>query len=189
MFLGAYSLLGQSEISPEVDPDRIIQDSITAPIKNGTFKTLGTLFAGKPGRAALAGLLVPGGGQIYNKRYWKAPVVWAIDGAIIYYYFKNRKLYRGFRDAYALKFTDPDASYLKVTDKNALREYRNRYLLRTEQAGIAFVVVHILSVIEAFTDAHLMDFDIDENLSMAVKNTSLPLHENGLLGVHLKYNF
>ena len=189
IFFCTYTLLAQEDTDFQ-NPDQleIPTDSTSAPIERGTLKTLKTIFQGKPGKAALYGLVIPGGGQIYNKRYWKAPIVWAADGVAIWYFLQNRSFWIGFKDAYALSFTDSNASFQGISGKSNLREFRNQFQLDTERAGIAIIVIHFISVLEAFTDSHLMDFDISEDLSFQMKTETIPLYgAQSSLGVHYTF--
>lgn len=166
----------------------IPSDSTSAPIKRGTLKTLKLIFEGKPGKAAMYSLLIPGGGQIYNRKYWKAPIVWAADGVAIYLFIDNRREYRYFRDAYTAKLAGRDVTYRGISNAESLLAFRNDFQLQSERAGIAIVVLHLVSMIEAFTDQHLKNFDIDENLSIDIRNIQLPLGDQAA-GLSLIYKF
>jgi hypothetical protein len=58
------------------------------------------MFAGRPGKAALYSLIIPGAGQAYNKKYWQVPIVWGAVGTVGYFVIDNSKEYRDLRDAY-----------------------------------------------------------------------------------------
>lgn len=170
---------------------KIPTDSTSAATSRGTLETFKTIFEGKPGKSALYGVLIPGGGQLYNKRYWKAPIVWAIDGVAIWWYIDNRMEYIGWRDAYIHMLKGEITVYNNITNRNTIRTFRNDARLQTERAGFTIILVHLLSVIEAFTDQHLMDFDIDDDLSFTIKNMpiDIPFSSTSVTGVGLKYRF
>jgi hypothetical protein len=144
-------------------------------------KTKAGLFAGKPGRAALYSLILPGAGQAYNKKYWQVPIVWAGVGAMGYVMVTNVKDYRGYRDQYreflladiedrqvvldpkyGLRSEDPYIPYTQEQTRN-LRDAQNRYRQLTI---IGFAAVWIANSAQAYVSAHLLEFDIDEDLTL-----------------------
>lgn len=159
------------------DPEkfRVPADSTAAPIANGTIKTFKMIFSGKPGIAAGYALVIPGAGQLYNKRYWKAPIVWAADAAAITYFIYNRQLWLDFQSALEMKIEDPSFTYRGITSEESMRAFRNQFQLDTERAGIAIVIIHVASIIEAFTDRHLMEFDVSEDLSLDIQPQTYPI--------------
>lgn len=179
---------GQNEDFDDPEKFRIPTDSTSAPTKNGTLETFRTIFEGNPGKAVTYGLLIPGGGQLYNKRYWKAPLVWAADATAIYFFVRNRQLYLGFQEALELKIEDSSYVYLGISSEESIRQFRNQFQLDMERAGIAIVIVHLASVIEAFTDRHLMEFDTSEDLSLRIQPQTYPVFGNSA-SFGVVYNF
>lgn len=125
--------------------------------KNGFF----SLFKGKPGKAAFYSLVIPSGGQVYNRRWWKVPIALGIDGGLTYVLIHNRSQYREAQELYetALVEMDPLASRYK--------EARDYYRKWSEYAWVWLVAGHLMTVIDAYVDRHLMDFDISPDLSIA----------------------
>ena len=169
------TIYGQETDFDDPQEFRIPSDSTSAPTKNGTLETFKTIFDGKPGKAVTYGLLIPAGGQLYNKRYWKAPLVWAGDATAIYFFVTNRQLYLDFQEALEIKIEDPSYSFLGISSEESIRQFRNQFRLDMERAGIAIVIVHLGSVIEAFTDRHLMEFDTSEDLSFTITPQIYPI--------------
>jgi hypothetical protein len=150
--------------------------------KVNTFKTI---FNGKPGSAALYSLLIPSGGQIYNKKWWKVPVAIGIDSWFTYQLILKKKLYNQF-DKIVIDYQNniPNADYTLGQAVN------NRAQLRgiVESAWVYVVLGHLVTVFDAYVDRHLLDFDISTDLS---SNPSDPYLENPLSTVQLvsfKYN-
>ena len=56
-----------------------------------------------PSKAAFYSAIFPGMGQVYNKKYWKTPIVWGAMGTSIYYYLNNNKEFKRYRTAYKLR--------------------------------------------------------------------------------------
>ncbi|MGB1121810.1 MAG: DUF5683 domain-containing protein [Saprospiraceae bacterium] len=124
-----------------------------------------------PKKAAFYSTVFPGGGQLYNRQYWKAPIALGAVGTAGYFVYDNTIQYRRFRDAYRLRVDgDPttvdEFANIPGANEAALVEKRDSYRKFMEQSYIAVVVVYGLQVLEAYTAAHLKNFDIDEDLSL-----------------------
>jgi len=148
-----------------------------------------------PSKAAFYSAILPGGGQIYNKKYWKAPIVWAAMGTSAYYYIHNSNEYDRYRTAFKLRtqglkdeFTDINGNVLISTPglENAqivLRKNRDLSLL----TGI---LLYVLQIVEASVNAHLLQFDTSDNLSLKPMVYPDPLFiESPKVGLTLKYSF
>jgi len=125
------------------------------------------IFYGNPGKAAFYGLIVPGGGQIYNKKWWKLPLVYALEGGLIAYIYDSTKNYNGFQNAYKDNL-DPDIvgkGFRGITATNVLLTQRNKYRQQREYAWVFFIGGHLITIFEAFIDRHLMEFDVSDDLS------------------------
>ncbi|MEM6765244.1 MAG: DUF5683 domain-containing protein [Bacteroidota bacterium] len=132
------------------------------------------LFAGKrpPYDADIAwqrSAIFPGWGQIYNKGYWKVPLVYGAYigmGAVIVY---NNDQYNRFRTAYLARVDDdPDTEDTEFPDTistQGLRDARDRARRGRDYAIILSVGVHVLQIIEAYVDANLKDFNTDNDLA------------------------
>lgn len=137
------------------------------------------IFYGKPGRAALYGLLIPGGGQIYNRRWWKLPFVYAVEGGLIWWIYTSDKNYRGFQKAYLNNLNnvnEPDymeEDFLGVTQVPLLLSNRNKFRKQREYSYIFFIGGHLITIFEAFIDRHLMDFDTSDDLTIGPVSTGL----------------
>lgn len=135
----------------------------------------------RPSKAAFYSAVLPGLGQIYNKRYWKVPIVWGAIGAGIYAINYNNDRYDRFRDAFKRRqagFTDdefydlngsgivpgsPDFSDAALQDAQ-IRAQRDRDL-----SILISVILYVLNIIDANVDAHLQQFNTDENLSLHMR--------------------
>lgn len=117
--------------------------------------------------------LIPGAGQIYNKKYWKLPIVYGGMGAtgyLIYYYGNLTSIYRKEYVARATGKTEDlstDAKIAGMTDDEVLLN-RNIYRRNMEISVAACVIVYILSIVDASVDAHLFYYDVSDNLSLGV---------------------
>ncbi|MFT6334894.1 MAG: hypothetical protein ACJATI_001640 [Halioglobus sp.] len=125
------------------------------------------IFYGKPGKAAFYGLVIPGGGQIYNKKWWKLPFVYAVEGGTIYWIIASTRNYKELQTAY-LNNLDPLNNLIPVgdvTDVNILLTNRNRWRKQKEYSWIFFLGGHLITIFESFIDRHLMEFDVSDDLT------------------------
>lgn len=139
-------------------------DTISVSDTTKKSNTFFTLFRGKPGRAALYSLVIPGGGQAYNKKWWKVPLAIGIDGVAYYNVYFNQTLYKRYDNIYktlAAGGSHPD--FFSASDVAPLRSsYRQKY----EYAWLYFGIAHMVTVFDAFVDRHLIEFDISQDLSV-----------------------
>ena len=163
-----------------------------------------------PTRALWLALVIPGGGQIYNRKYWKLPLVCGGFMGCIYALTWNNMMYKDYSQAY-IDITDDDpgtASYNKfmhlgrVIDDTNIERYKTVFKNRKDKyrrwRDLSFFVmvgVYALSVIDAYVDAELSVFDISKDLSLKVQPAVMgnPLSDNPLyassLGVNCSLNF
>ena len=143
-------------------------------------------FSGKPGRAALIGLIVPAGGQFYNRRFIKGTIFLAAELAGIYYALDRSSYYNQVDDCYKTllttgECTDPTFANVELT---TLRNHRESVRESRDFAWLGLIIGHVFVVAEAFVDRHLMRFNVNEDLSIDLKafdnghllSLSIPLH-------------
>lgn len=142
----------------------------------------------KPGNA-LKWALIPGGGQVYNRSWWKLPLVYGGIMGAIGYAENSQSNYRRAINALEAKcygVEDPDSctptthefTGTSLDDISALRNIRDTYDKRRQSAYIFVFLAYILQGVEAYTDAHLKTFDVDEDLSLIKLG---PIPQNGAL--------
>jgi hypothetical protein len=126
-----------------------------------------------PKKAAIMSLVVPGAGQVYNKGIWyvKVPVIYAALGGMVYLIDFNQSRYRRFRDAYRLKLQDQPHEFTntRLDNERTLRVLRDNYDKNTQLSYVGIVAVYALQSVEAFVNAHLNSFDINDDLSLQLK--------------------
>ena len=163
-----------------------------------------------PQRALWLALVIPGGGQIYNRKYWKLPIVYGGFMGCIYALTWNNTMYKDYSQAF-IDISDDDpstASYMKfmhlgrvINDQN-LERYKTLFKKRKDKyrrwRDLSFFVmvgIYAVSVIDAYVDAELSVFDISKDLSLKVQPTVIgnPLADNPIyassLGVNCSLNF
>ncbi|MEJ2585326.1 MAG: DUF5683 domain-containing protein [Robiginitalea sp.] len=132
-----------------------------------------------PSRAAFYSAVLPGLGQIYNKRYWKVPIVWGAIGTGVYAYLYNDDLYDRFRTAFKRRragFTDDEFYDLNKSDDvipsspdlsdQALQDSQERYQRDRDLALLITIALYALNIIDANVDAHLKQYNVNEDLSL-----------------------
>ncbi|MDR0205916.1 MAG: DUF5683 domain-containing protein [Bacteroidales bacterium] len=115
--------------------------------------------------------LVPGAGQIYNKKYWKLPLVYGgigVSSYLIYRFGNETTMYR--REVLARANNEVDKHNPKLEDKTdqQILEARNISRRNMEISIAACAIVYVLSIVDASVDAHLFYYDISDNLSLGV---------------------
>ena len=139
----------------------------------------------KPGRAALYSVLLPGAGQIYNRKYWKAPIVWAGLGVCVYFIKNNSEQYVRYRDDYvAIVDNDPTTvdEYHGQVSAESLRSTADTYRKWRDLSYFCFAGVYLLNIVDAEVDGYFVRFDVSNDLSLDLR-PSLPMAANGALGV------
>ncbi|TFH27092.1 MAG: hypothetical protein E4H10_05030 [Bacteroidia bacterium] len=128
-------------------------------------------YSHSPLKATLYALVLPGLGQAYNKKYWKMPIVWAGLGGVVYAVSFNTKKYQ-------------QATYDFAEDPSDQNQYALKYWRRyMELSYIGLVVVYAFQVLDAYVDAHLHNWNVNDNLSMGVAPSLQPLmHPSSLTG-------
>lgn len=145
-----------------------------------------------PMRAVWLGTIVPGLGQIYNRSYWKLPIVYGGFMGCIYAITWTNNQYDGYKNAYRDIYfdirngevtNDPSKAYIAILPEgytidmmggasayqNRLKEWQNRSRRNRDLAIAVTAIVYALTLVDAYVDAQLFDFDISTNLSLNVQ--------------------
>jgi hypothetical protein len=136
--------------------------------------------AHSPKKAAIRSALVPGLGQIYNKKYWKLPIVYGALGASGAVFVYNLTNYRDTRFAYRVKYNmrvnrtdsllfNSIKSNLQPLPEESLRYYRDQFRRDIDYSVLFFLLLWGLNVVDASVDAHLKTFDVGPDLSFQLK--------------------
>lgn len=142
-----------------------------------------------PNKAIVRSAILPGWGQITNKKYWKLPLVYGALGVTAGIFFRNIRQYKDAKNAYILaKDNDPTNDYLikqpyySVKDQpERIRTFRNEVRQNVDYTVLVFLIFWGLNVADAAVDAHLKTFDVSDNLSFQFKPGYSPLaNTNGL---------
>lgn len=124
------------------------------------------IFKGEPGRAALYSLIAPGGGQIYNRRPVKAGLAILADATAVGVAIYWSREFNMWTDQYRLFLDEGIPVNGFITDISTLERQRNTLRQYRDYSWAAVGVVHLITVVEAFVDRHLLEFDMDEDLTL-----------------------
>lgn len=134
------------------------------------------IFFPSPARAAMLSATLPGLGQIYNRRYWKVPIIYAGFGTLLYFVDFNTTNYNKWRKAWLARVdgnpNTVDDFPLHSTD--VLERAMNFYRRNLEITYILSAALYLINILDASVDAHLMNFDVGETLSFGVKPATMP---------------
>ncbi|HON17768.1 MAG TPA: DUF5683 domain-containing protein [Salinivirgaceae bacterium] len=123
-----------------------------------------------PRAATLMSAILPGSGQIFNKKYWKAPIIYGGFATLYYFSEYNHKQFIKYRDMYNQKIasrTNPDiVDPAPQFSAEAIRLEREDWRRNRDLNYIGIALLYILNVIDANVDAHLIDYDVSDDLSM-----------------------
>ena len=142
-----------------------------------------------PAKAAFYSAILPGLGQAYNKKYWKIPIVYGAMGTSLYLYADNKKKYNEYRDAYKSRLSgnpDPNYDYLTDTQLISAQEFYQR---NASLSGLFVIGFYVLNIIDANVDAALIQFNVNQTLSVRPEITPDAVTLKSNLGLTLNYRF
>ena len=139
-----------------------------------------------PQKATLYSAIFPGLGQIYNKKYWKVPIVYGAIGIPAYLFFYNKKYYNASR--YALKvvvsgttnadsLSKVDPQLRALVDRKAegsILNYRNQFRRDMDYSVLITLLMWGLNIVDATVDGHLKGFDVSDELTLKVRPILMP---------------
>lgn len=119
-----------------------------------------------PSKAAFYSAVVPGLGQVYNRSYWKVPLVYAAIGTTAYFFIDNNKQYNRYRDAYKQRLTGQIDEFDGVLSNQNLIDAQKQFRSNRDLSLLLVFGAYILNIVDANVDAHLQQFNVTENLSL-----------------------
>ena|SRR5687767_959003 len=151
------------------------KDSVAIPIVKDTVKK--KIYS--PKKAAIRSAIFPGLGQIYNKKYWKLPIIYGAlgtTGAVFFYNLSNYKDLRlAYRVRYNIRVNNDSTDFEKIEpqllplSEESLRFNRDEFRRNIDYSVLIFALLWGLNVVDAAVDAHLKHFDVSPGLSLRIK--------------------
>ena len=162
--ISVFLLLCDSVLSQTKDSINSITDSTKLAKANKK-----KIYSG-PRKASILSAVLPGLGQVYNRKYWKVPIVYAGLGGFGYMFYFNNAQYNDFRkEVRAAYDNDPATLYDTRYSPDQLQILKLYYRKYRDIAIIGMGVVYLVNIIDANVDAHLKTFDVSDDLSINVE--------------------
>ena len=144
-----------------------------------------------PSKAAFYSAVVPGLGQIYTKKFWKLPLIYGMIGSSIYGYHYNNQEMKRYRVAYKRRlagYTD-DEFYGRILQESQLIEGYKYHRKYRDVSALFILGSYLLNILDANIGAHLLQFNVNENLVLSPKlrNNLISKKTNLGLSINLKF--
>ena len=142
-----------------------------------------------PAKAAFYSAILPGLGQAYNKKYWKIPIVYGAIGVSMYFYIDSNQKYNQYRDAYKRRlegYSDDEFSYY---NNDQLISAQKFYQRNRDLSALFVVGFYVLNIVDANIDAHLTQFNVNDNLSVAPDIYQSDFTAKPNIGLTFNYTF
>jgi len=183
LLLWGYTITGALAQVITAGPDSTLIRTATDPLPPEQ-KGLST-----PGKAALYSAILPGLGQVYNKSYWKVPLIYAAAAGLGYSIAFNHSNYLKFRQAVVVRrdtistnnvdeYTPRLVNFTNVQAINSLSRARDANRRRRDYSILYSILAYGLNITEAYVHAHLKGFDVGDDLSLQVSPTFLQVAQN-----------
>lgn len=141
-----------------------------------------------PAKAAFYSAILPGLGQVYNKKYWKVPLVYGAMGTSLYFYRSNNGKYHQYRDAYKKRLAgQPDE--FEFLDNDRLIAAQRFYQRNRDLSLLITAAFYILNIVDANVNAHLKQFNVNDNLTLAPDLYQNEINNKPNVGVTINYRF
>jgi len=176
---GDSTIIEESGIQIKTDS---VLTSDTVRIKKGKFQP-------DAKRAGLYSALIPGFGQLYNRQYWKMPIIYAAMGTTMYFVIKGNSDYRRYRKAYVSRLSNGANSndeFQGILSDQAIKQYQDGARQNMDMMIVLTVVGYAGQILEAISGAHLRNFDISPDLTMQIRPVITPINT---FGIGLVMNF
>jgi len=145
----------------------------------------------RPAKAAFYSAVLPGLGQVYNKRYWKLPLVYGSIGASVYAYDQNQKNYVRYRDAYKRRiagYSDDEFQGL-IASTDRLIDGQDFYKRNRDRSMLFILGFYFLNVLDANIDAHLKQYNVSSDLSFKPYFDVTPIDAKPVAGMRVALTF
>jgi hypothetical protein len=135
--------------------------------------------------------LIPGGGQVYNHRYWKVPVIYVGFGLLTYSFIFYNKVYGEVRVSYkesinGIPIANPE--YANVPEE-MLYTLRESYKKSRDLSAIGLAGWYVFNLIDAAVDAHLQEFDVSDKLTLKITPQYQFGYAGAYTGLQLRFKF
>lgn len=140
-----------------------------------------------PAKAAFYSAILPGLGQAYNKKYWKIPIIYGAIGTSLYFYSVNNDLYNSYRDAYKSRLAGSEFDQYYYLSDNQLIAAQDFYQKNKDISMLFAIGFYILNIVDANVDAHLLQFNVNNKLTISPDINSNNLYRETNFGLTFNY--
>ncbi len=202
ILMGALFIL-PNRASAQDDSSKVVSDSgAVIVVSDNVIPSDDTLSSSKkrkhsPRIAVISSALIPGLGQVYNRKYWKLPIIYGAGVGLYFFFDYNNDYYQRLKKAYDLKSRDPNAvisdpDLSDITDIGAIERNRDNYR-RYRDFNIIFMgLLYVGNIIDAMVDAHMYTYDISRDLTMRIEPAIIPTttsNYTATCGLKVKFSF
>ena len=139
-----------------------------------------------PSKAAVYSTLLPGLGQAYTKKYWKIPIIYAGLITSGYYLNDNYQKYNSYKKTFIDRVNgEYNDQYINVYSDNDLQTLTSFYRRNAEVSSLLFLLTYILNILDASVNAHLLNYDISENISINLMPKNMSNNSYSIINMHL----
>lgn len=188
------ALQAQAQAVPDTSLNRVVADTMPArnapvlaapaPDQRAYDSLRGKVrpFQPNPKKSALYSCILPGAGQLYNRQYWKVPVIYAGMAVSFYFLIDNSNNYQRFRKAYIGRINNPGYKdeFTDIYTQAELQLYQNAYKKYLDMTILFTGLGYTLQVLDALAFAHLKNFDVSKDISMKLQPVAMPNGDPGL---------
>ena len=139
-------------------------------------------------KAAYYSAILPGLGQAYNKKYWKIPIVYGALGTSAYLAINNRNYHRDYRTELEFRSVGESTGFRGALPDEKLEEQLEYWRKWRDFAYVATGAVYLLNILDATVDAHLQDFNVDDDLSFHPSPVIDQIDGNFYYGINLSFD-
>jgi len=122
-----------------------------------------------PKKAGIYSAIIPGAGQVYTKKYWKVPIIYAGLITSAYYIKENHNSYRTYKESYLNRLNKNNSDEFQEYSNSDLKTLTDYYRRNREVSILLFTLTYFLNIVDASVNAHLLNYDISDNLSINIK--------------------
>ena len=140
-----------------------------------------------PKRAALYSAIIPGAGQVYTKKYWKVPIIYAGLITSVYYINESNDFYQLYKSTYLNRINEITTDEFQGTYSDSdLKTLTDHYRRNREVSVLLFTLTYVLNIVDASVNAHLFDYDVSDELSLHIK--PMYFSKENATGLSLSFN-
>lgn len=128
-----------------------------------------------PSKATFYSILLPGLGQIYNGEFWKVPIYWGLMAGCVHFWVDNNVQYHRWKWVYNMATSEEEGVEKPPQSAETAKYYRDAYRRFRDYSVLFTAVAYVLQVVDANVFAYMQDFEVNDDISMHVSPTLVPL--------------